>query len=121
MGVIRDFAAGQGLDARMVDSKDSKNVVSMVVRHDGGEHFSFFCARCFSHFFNLLTLKRVSVEHDPSTIFIRLELATDEVDGMKHYLDEVLEEIKSSKSRKEEEEAAAAAPPAMRNNADRGK
>lgn len=81
-----------GGDARMVGSQD--NVVSMVIRHDGSEHFSFFCARCYQHFFNLLTLKRVSVDHDPSTIFIRLEMATDEVDGMKHYLEEVLKEVK---------------------------
>lgn len=88
--VAKYFVGG---DARMVGSQD--NAVSMVVRHDGGEHFSFFCARCYEHFFNLLTLKRVTVDHDLSTIFIKLEIATSEVDGMKHYLEEVLKEVKS--------------------------
>ncbi|MGI0038195.1 MAG: hypothetical protein ACREAO_00120 [Nitrososphaera sp.] len=88
--VAKYFVGG---DARMVGSPE--NTISMVVRHDGGEHFSFFCARCYEHFFNLLTLKRVTVDHDPSTIFIKLEVATSEVDGMKHYLDEVLKEVKS--------------------------
>jgi hypothetical protein len=66
----------------------------VVVRHDGGKHFSFFCAKCYEHFFNLLTIKRVAVANDPSTIFIRLVVATGEVDGMKHYLEEVLKEVK---------------------------
>lgn len=89
--IARYFVGG---DARMVESPN-KNTVSMVVRHDGGEHFSFFCAQCYKHFFNLLTIKQVTVEHDPSTIFIRLEVATDEVEGMRHYLEEVLKEVKS--------------------------
>jgi hypothetical protein len=88
--VAKYFVGG---DARMVGPSQD-NVVSMVVRHDGGEHFSFFCAKCYEHFFNLLTIKRVTVGHDPSTIFIRLEVATGEVDGMKHYLEEVLKEVR---------------------------
>jgi hypothetical protein len=91
--VAKYFVGG---DARIVRPKgDSSNVISMVVvRHDGGEHFSFFCAKCYEHFFNLLTIKRVAVANDPSTIFIRLVVATGEVDGMKHYLEEVLKEVK---------------------------
>lgn len=87
--VAKYFVGG---DARMVGSQG--NVISMVVRHDGGEHFSFFCAKCYEHFFNLLTIKRVTVDHDSSTIFIRLEVASGEVDGIKHYLEEVLKEVK---------------------------
>lgn len=59
------------------------------------------------------------MEHDPSTIFIRLEMATDEVEGMKHYLDEVLKEVQSNKSSRDTAAAAAAAP-AMPNT-DQGK
>jgi hypothetical protein len=84
-----------GGDAKMVESP-RKDTISMVVRHDAGEHFSFFCAPCYRHFFNLFPLRQVIVEHDPSTIFIMLEIATDEMEGMKHYLDEVLKEVRGA-------------------------
>jgi hypothetical protein len=42
-----------------------------------------------------MTPKRVAVDHDPSTIFIKPEVATSEVDGIKHNLDKVLKEVKS--------------------------
>lgn len=83
-----------------MESQD-RNVISMAIRHDGSEHFSFFCARCFMHFFNLLDVKTVSLEHNLPTIFIRLEMACDEIEGIKYYLDEVLKEVQSIKSRRE--------------------
>ena len=42
-----------------------------------------------------MTLRRVTVDHGPSTIFIKPEVATSEVDGMERYSDKVLKEIKS--------------------------
>lgn len=42
-----------------------------------------------------MTLRPIALDHGPSTIFIKPEVATSEVDGMERYLDKVLKEAKS--------------------------
>jgi len=48
------------------------SIVSIAIRHDAGENFSFFCSQSFLHFFNLFGPKKVSVTHDPTTIVIQI-------------------------------------------------
>jgi len=36
-----------GADAKLIRSKERDDVISFIIRHDGGEKYSYFCARCF--------------------------------------------------------------------------
>ena len=86
-----------GADAKLIKTKD-KDAISFIIRHDGGEKFSYFCARCFYHFYNFFPLKQVIVNHDASSVYIEVNLAEDEVGAMKRYLESVRDEIRSSKN-----------------------
>jgi hypothetical protein len=56
--------------------KANKGNISIVVRHDLGENFSFYYSRRFLYYFNLLQSVKVSVDYDESTISIRLDKKT---------------------------------------------
>jgi len=86
-----------GADAKVIRSKD-KDSISFIVRHDGGEKFSYFCAGCFYHFFNFFPLKRVVVNHDASSVYIEVDLVEDEVKIMKRYLESIKDELRSVKT-----------------------
>ena len=92
-----------GADAKLIkrskDGEDSNNRVSFIIRHDCGDKFSYFCARCFYHFFNFFALKRVIVNHDPTSVYIEVDLVEDEVESMKRYLESIEDDIKKIKSR----------------------
>jgi hypothetical protein len=53
--------------------KTNKRNISIVVRHDLGENFSFYYSRAFLYFFNLLQSVKTSVEYDESTITVKLD------------------------------------------------
>lgn len=60
-------------DANQQVDRTSKGNISIVVRHDLGENFSFYYSRRFLYFFNMLASVKVSVDYDESTISIRLD------------------------------------------------
>jgi hypothetical protein len=71
-----------GADTKVIKSEDG-NAISLVVRHDGGDNFSFFCSRCFERFFKLFFhLKKVSVDYDTTTIFIKIDITHEDVAAM---------------------------------------
>jgi len=47
------------------------------------------------HELDAITPKRVAADHGPSTIFIKPDVATSEVDGKKRYSDKALKGVKS--------------------------
>ncbi|HEX2014829.1 MAG TPA: hypothetical protein VLA68_06350 [Nitrososphaera sp.] len=88
-----------GADAKLIKSKD-KDSISFIIRHDGGEKFSYFCARCFYHFYNFFPLKRVIVNHDATSVYIEVDLVEDEVESMKRYLETIHDDIKKVREEK---------------------
>ena len=60
-----------GTDAR-INSTD--RTVSIAIRHDGGENFSYFTAQSFVFLFEKIEI-RASVDHDDTAVFIRMEKA----------------------------------------------
>lgn len=54
-------------------AEDNNEDVSIVIRHDLGENFSFYYSRRFLYFFELLQSVKVVAEYDASTITIRLD------------------------------------------------
>jgi hypothetical protein len=90
-----------GADAKLIKRNKDKedSTISFIVRHDGGDRFSYFCARCFYHFFNFFPLKHVIVNHDPSSVYIEVDVIEDEVESMKRYLESIQDDIKKIKSR----------------------
>lgn len=40
-----------GADAKLIRGDDD-DIISFIIRHDNREKFSYFCARCFYHFYN---------------------------------------------------------------------
>jgi hypothetical protein len=89
-----------GADAKLFKRKEKEdNVISFIIRHDGGDKFSYFCARCFYHFFNSFPLKHVVVDHDQSSVYIEVDLVEDEVESMKRYLESIQDDVKKIKSR----------------------
>lgn len=66
-----------GADAKLIKRKEKQeedNAISFIIRHDGGNKFSYFCARCFYYFFNSFPLKHVNVDHDASSVYIEINL-----------------------------------------------
>jgi hypothetical protein len=60
--------------SQRVDKTDNnRNNISIVIRHDLGENFSFYYSRGFLYFFNLLQSVKTSVEYDESTITVKLD------------------------------------------------
>ena len=89
-----------GADAKLIKHKEKEdNTISFIIRHDSGDKFSYFCARCFYHFFNFFPLKHVIINHDPSSVFIEADLVEDEVESMKRYLESIQDDIKKIKNR----------------------
>jgi|SRR5919198_4575479 hypothetical protein len=90
-----------GADAKLIKRNKDKedSTISFIVRHDGGDRLSYFCARCFYHFFNFFPLKHVIVNHDPSSVYIEVDVVEDEVESMKRYLESIQDDIKKIKSR----------------------
>jgi hypothetical protein len=40
-------------DAKLIKSKDNDSfTIPLIIMHDGGANFSYFCARCFYNFYN---------------------------------------------------------------------
>jgi hypothetical protein len=60
-----------GTDARV---NSTGRAVSIAIRHDGGENFSYFTGRSFALLFEKLEI-RALVDHDDTTVFIRMEKA----------------------------------------------
>jgi hypothetical protein len=88
-----------GADAKLFKRKDKEdNTISFIIRHDGGDKFSYFCACCFYYFFNSFPLKHVNVDHDASSVYIEINLVQDEVQSMKRYLESIQDDIKKMKS-----------------------
>jgi hypothetical protein len=89
-----------GADAKLFKRKEKEeNAISFIIRHDGGDKFSYFCARCFYHFFNSFPLKHVVVTHDQSSVYIEVDLVKDEVESMKRYFESIQDDIKKIKNR----------------------
>jgi hypothetical protein len=65
-----------GADARLI--KEKEDIVSFIIRHDGGEKFSYFCARCFDRFYNFFKLRKTLINHDASCVYIEVDLREDE-------------------------------------------
>jgi hypothetical protein len=88
-----------GADAKLIKPKGKEDkTILFIIRHDGGDKFSYFCARCFYHFFNSFPLKHVIVNHDASSVYIEVDLVEDEVESMKRYLESIQDDIKKIKS-----------------------
>jgi hypothetical protein len=85
-----------GADAKLVQSQE-KDVVSIIIRHDGRQNFSYFCAQCFVRLFNIFELKAVAVTHDFSTAFVKINIAEDETEAMKRYIEQAMEELDRTK------------------------
>lgn len=85
-----------GADAKLIKRKEKEDdkTISFIIRHDGGDRFSYFCARCFYHFFNSFPLKHVVIDHDTSSVYIEVDLVEDEVQSMKRYLESIREELR---------------------------
>lgn len=69
-------------DARIMFSSDKDNKaitennemgVSMVIRHDLGENVSYYYGLRFRYFFESLKSTKVKLEHDDSTIYIKIQ------------------------------------------------
>jgi hypothetical protein len=86
-------------DAKLVKGNNG-DIVSSIIRHDNREKFSYFCARCFYHFYDFFQLKQVAVDHDASLVYIKIDLTEDEVEAMKRYVDSVQEEIRKAKEKR---------------------
>ena len=79
-----------GADAKLIKHNDKEdNTISFIIRHDGGDKFSYFCARCFYYFFNFFPLKHAIINHNPSSVYIDADLVEDEVESMKRYLESI--------------------------------
>jgi len=58
-----------GTDARLAVSD---NAVSIVIRHDGGENFSYFIRQSFEYLFEIMEI-RALLNHDDTTVFAKIE------------------------------------------------
>lgn len=58
-----------GTDARI---NLTDKVVSIAIRHDGGANFSYFTAQSYVYLFQRIEV-RAFVDHDETTVFIRME------------------------------------------------
>ena len=58
--------ASSDASQKRIDTANKGNI-SIVIRHDLGENFSFYYSRRFLYFFNLLQPVKVSVDYDEST------------------------------------------------------
>jgi hypothetical protein len=89
-----------GADAKLIKRNEKEDkTISFIIRHDGGDKFSYFCARCFHYFFNSFPLKHVVVDHDQSSVYIEVDLVEDEVESMKRYLESIQGDIEKMKNR----------------------
>jgi hypothetical protein len=87
-----------GADAKLTKRKDKEESrISFIVRHHGGDIFSYFCVHCFYYFFNSFPLKHVLVDHDSSSVYIDLDLVEDEIESMKRYVKAIQEDIENIK------------------------
>jgi hypothetical protein len=66
-----------GSDIRVSKSEDGKTIM-LIIRHDVGNGFSFFCSRCFEHFFIFFDVNRVSVDYDDTTVIISIVTVPEE-------------------------------------------
>jgi hypothetical protein len=57
-----------GTDARITSSEKS---VSIAIRHDGGQNFSYFTSQSLAYLFKTIEI-RSSVNHDETTVFIKM-------------------------------------------------
>ena len=57
-----------GTDARITSTD---RAVSIAIRHDGGENFSYFTGQSFAYLFETIEI-RASVDHDDTTVFIKM-------------------------------------------------
>jgi hypothetical protein len=90
-----------GADAKPIKRKDKEDdkTILFIIKHDAEDKFSYFCARCFYHFFNSFPLKHVIVDHDTSSVYIEVDLVEDEVESTKRYLESIQDDIKKIKSK----------------------
>lgn len=58
-----------GTDARI---KSTDHSISIAIRHDGGANFSYFTAQSFAYLFQRIEIRAI-VDHDETTVFIRME------------------------------------------------
>jgi len=58
-----------GTDARITFTD---NAVSIAMRHDGGDNFSYFTDRSFAYLFETMEI-RTAVDHDDTTVFIKIK------------------------------------------------
>ena len=58
-----------GTDARFTLSD---NEISLAIRHDGGENFSYFISQSFEYLFQIMEI-RASLVHDDTTVFAKIE------------------------------------------------
>jgi hypothetical protein len=86
-----------GADAKLIRSEEKEDVISFIIRHDGGEKFSYFCARCFDRFYNFFSLRKVLINHDASCVYIEVDLREDEMEAMKRYLESIKKEFEYAK------------------------
>lgn len=85
-----------GADAKLIRSKEKSDVISFIIRHDGAEKFSYFCAQCFDRFYNFFSLKKVSINHDSSCVYVEVDLREDEMEAMKRYIDSIKNETQAA-------------------------
>jgi hypothetical protein len=55
------------------EGRDLDNDILIVVRHDMGNNFSIFASQFFLYFFRQLESRKVTVNHDSTTNFVKLE------------------------------------------------
>jgi hypothetical protein len=67
-------------------------VVNLAVNKEALKVIQDFAA---NQEFDAMAPKRAAADNGPSTIFIKLKIATSEVDGMERYSDEALKGMKS--------------------------
>jgi hypothetical protein len=89
-----------GSDAKLIKSKERDDMISFIIRHDGGEKFSYFRARCFDRFFNFFSLRKVLINHDTSCVYIEVDLREDEMEAMKRYIDSIKNDVQHAKANK---------------------
>jgi hypothetical protein len=57
----------------IIDDDLDNNDILIIIRHDMGNNFSIFGSQFCLHFFRLLESKKVIVNYDSATIFVKLE------------------------------------------------
>jgi hypothetical protein len=55
------------------EGQELDNDIRIIVRHDMGENFSIFGSQFFLYFFRQLESRKVTVNHDSTTNFVKLE------------------------------------------------